>query len=348
MSPSTNAGALDGGATVAQTGVHVNSAESPVEDDDAEIDTISLAIDDRAAGSRLDKVLAERCADLSRSRLQALIKSGQITVNGVTVTKPRHSLASGDEIVVTIPPPDPAEIVAQDIPLDVLHEDEHLIVINKPAGLVVHPAAGNPDGTLVNALLFHCRGQLSGIGGVERPGIVHRLDKETSGCLVAAKTDLAHQSLVGQFANRETEKAYLCVVQGVPAQSSGHLENRIGRHPVSRQKMAVRPEPHGKEAITDYEVLNADPEGHWALVRCVIHTGRTHQIRVHLKECLHCPILGDEIYAQISRQSVKPGRLMLHARHLGFTHPATGERIAFESPLPAAFHPFLPSDLADH
>lgn len=293
-------------------------------------------------GARLDKVLADVFPDLSRSRLQDLIRDGHVSVAGRPVTKPRHPLAAGDAIRIEIPPPTPSVAAAQDIPLDILHEDEHLIVLNKPAGLVVHPAAGNADGTLVNALLHHCRGQLSGIGGVERPGIVHRLDKETSGCLVAAKTDAAHQELARQFADRETEKTYLCVVQGVPSSPHGLIENRIGRHPVNRQKMAVRPEPHGKEAVTGYTVLHTDPRSTWALVRCDLHTGRTHQIRVHMKESLGCPILGDEIYAQPTRQSEQPGRLMLHARRLAFTHPITGRRMAFESPLPPAFTPYLP------
>ncbi len=317
-------------------------SSSPDDGDDDLTETITLQIGDRESGARLDKVLADRCGNLSRSRLQALIKAGEVTLNGAPVTKPRHPLAVGDEIIVTIPPPESTEVLPQDIPLAVLHEDDHVIVIDKPVGLVVHPGAGNPDGTLVNALLHHCHGRLSQAGGIERAGIVHRLDKETSGCLVAAKTDTAYLSLTGQFAGRETEKAYFCVVEGVPVPASGRIENRIGRHPVNRQRMAVRPEPHGKEAITDYEVTHSDPAGTWALVRCVIHTGRTHQIRVHMKESLHCPILGDELYAQVSRQSVRPGRLMLHARRLAFTHPVTGERLVFESPLPDEFSPFLP------
>ena len=305
-------------------------------------ETRLIAVAAAHIGARLDKALAESCPDLSRSRLQDLIRDGHVHLGGRPVTKPRHPLAAGDTIELHIPPPAPAESAPQDIPLSVLFEDDHLIVIDKPAGLVVHPAAGNPDGTLVNALLHHCHGQLSGIGGVERPGIVHRLDKETSGCLVAAKTDPAHQELSRQFADRETEKTYLCVVQGVPAPSEGLIENRIGRHPVNRQKMAVRPDPHGKEAVTGYAILHHDPGGAWALVRCDLHTGRTHQIRVHMKESLGCPILGDEIYAQVSRQTTRPGRLMLHAHRLAFTHPATGQRLSFEAPLPAPFVPFLP------
>lgn len=309
---------------------------------DADQERLEHRVPESSSGDRLDKELADACPELSRARLQTLIKGGQVTVNERVVTKPRHPVEAGDELVVAVPPAAPAQISAQDIPLSVLFEDDALIVIDKPAGLVVHPAAGNWDGTLVNALLFHCRDQLSGVGGVERPGIVHRLDKETSGCLVAAKTDPAHRELSRQFADRETSKAYFCVVQGVPSPLSGRIENRLGRHPVNRQKMSVRAEPQGKEALTDYEVIHADPDGKaWALLRCVIHTGRTHQIRVHMKETLHCPILGDEIYAQVSRQSIQPGRLMLHAHRLGFNHPTSGEPLQFESPLPDSFSPFL-------
>lgn len=312
-------------------------------DSDSLEERLEFSVTDSQVGARLDKVLADCCPDLSRSRLQTLIKEGQVTVAGKVVTKPRQALEAGENLVVRIPPATPTEILAQDIPLTVLFEDSDLIVIDKPAGLVVHPGAGNWDGTLVNALLHHCHGQLSGIGGVERPGIVHRLDKETSGCLVAAKTDPAHQELSRQFADRETKKAYYCVVQGVPSEPSGRIENRIGRHPINRQRMSVRPAPQGKEAITDYEVMHrASADDGWALIRCVIHTGRTHQIRVHMKESLHCPILGDEIYAQVSRQSEQPGRLLLHAHQLSFTHPTSGEEVRFESSLPEAFSPYLP------
>lgn len=295
-----------------------------------------------AAGVRLDRHLAEVWPDLSRSRLQDLIREGHVSVAGRPVSKPRQALAAGDSVVVRIPVPSVADIVAQDIPLRVLYEDASLIVLDKTAGLVVHPAAGHADGTLVNALLHHCRGQLSGIGGVGRPGIVHRLDRDTSGCLVAAKTDAAHHSLSKQFADRETQKVYLCVIAGVPPQRTGRIENHLGRHPVNRQRMAVvRPES-GKSAVTGYEILHSDPGGRWALVECALHTGRTHQIRVHMREGLHHAILGDEIYAQPQRQTVAVSRLMLHAWRLGFRHPISGERMSFRSEIPEAFHPFLP------
>lgn len=206
---------------------------------------------------------------------------------------------------------------------------------------VLYPVAkaGNPDGTIVNALLHHC-GDLSGIGGVERPGIVHRLDKDTSGCLVIAKNDGAHQSLTAQFAARSTEKRYLAVIQGIPSQSSGTVFTHIGRHPVNRLKMAVVNPGSGKAAITDYDLLCADPSTDSSLVLCTLHTGRTHQIRVHMLHLGH-PLIGDPIYAKPARQKAKPGRLMLHAWRLGFDHPRTGKRMDFEAPVPPEYTPWL-------
>jgi 23S rRNA pseudouridine1911/1915/1917 synthase len=295
-------------------------------------------------GSRLDQFLCRALQragyDVSRSSLQDLVKDGFVTVNGRAV-KPRHTVSAGDDIAVIFPAAVSTELLPEDIALSVLYEDEDVIVVNKQHGLVVHPASGNLDGTLVNALLHHCGGRLSTLAGDDRPGIVHRLDKDTSGCLVAAKSDLAYASLVGQFSGRETRKEYLAVTDGVPSPGEGTIANRIGRHPVNRQKMAVVSEPAGKEAVTDYLVLNHDNGGAWALVRCIIHTGRTHQIRVHLKESLRCPILGDPIYSQISKQKVRVDRLLLHARSLAFTHPRTGLLITCEAPLPEAFLRFV-------
>jgi 23S rRNA pseudouridine1911/1915/1917 synthase len=241
--------------------------------------------------------------------------------------KPGVKLRTGDQLSVTEPPPEPAEVLAQDIPLTVLYEDDDLIVIDKPAGLVVHPAAGNLDGTLVNALLHHCE-ELSGIGGVERPGIVHRLDKETSGCLVAAKNDLAHRALVEQFAEREIVKTYLALASGRFRWKSGEIKEPIGRHRSNRQKMAV--DERGKPAHTSWRVVMELPSG--TLVECTLHTGRTHQIRVHLKHLGH-PILGDETYGKRGTFT----RQMLHAWRLGFTHPRTGEMLNFQSPIPPDF-----------
>jgi 23S rRNA pseudouridine1911/1915/1917 synthase len=294
---------------------------------------------DSDAGTRLDAYLAARIPELSRSRIQELIREHFILRNGHPA-KPRDAVALGDLLAVAIPEAVPAEAQPQDIPLNILHEDEHLVVLDKESGIVVHPAAGNPDGTLVNALLHHCRGQLSGIGGVERPGIVHRLDKDTSGCLVVAKTDTAHQSLTAQFSGRTMEKLYLAVAQGLPSPAQGTVFTHIGRHPVNRQKMAVVNPPGGKPSITDYEVLGTDPATGTALVLCHLHTGRTHQIRVHLLH-LGCPLVGDPIYARPERQRARPGRLMLHAWRLAFDHPTTGARMKFEAPIPPEFTPWL-------
>lgn len=286
---------------------------------------------------RLDVFLHAHLPDMSRTRLQSLVKDGDILLNG-KVAKPNAALKLGDTVAVEIPEPEPTEVVPQDIPLDILFEDEHLVVINKAEGMVVHPAAGNPDGTLVNALLFHCK-NLSGIGGELRPGIVHRLDKETSGCLVVAKHDLAHTRLSEAFSSRELTKLYLAAVNGVPAADSGRIENRIGRHPVDRKRMTVVRDDAGKEAVTEWERL-AIHEG-CALVLCRLLTGRTHQIRVHMRESLQTPILGDTIYAQPQRQIIKVPRLMLHAWKLEFTHPITRKALKFEAKVPEAFAPWM-------
>jgi 23S rRNA pseudouridine1911/1915/1917 synthase len=278
------------------------------------------------AGLRLDQYVVQKLPEHSRARIQALVKAGHVTLNGV-VPKSSDRIRVGDVIRVVEPPPVAAEVVAQEIPLDVLFEDDDFIVINKPAGLVVHPAAGNPDGTLVNALLHHCT-ELSGIGGVERPGVVHRLDKDTSGCLVAAKNDVAHRSLVRQFAGREVTKIYLALAAGRFSKRGGEVNAPIGRHPVHRQKMAIV--ERGRPARTSWRALRDLPCG--TLVECTLHTGRTHQIRVHLKQLGH-PILGDEVYG---RRGDFP-RQMLHAWRLGFLHPRTGQPVKYESPIPQDF-----------
>ena len=289
---------------------------------------------------RIDAYLASRVGDLSRSRIQELIRDQHILVDGRPV-KPRDPVRPGQVIVVNLPESVPALAAPQDIPLNILHEDEDLLVVDKEPGMVVHPAPGNPDGTLVNALLHHCRGRLSGIGGVERPGIVHRLDKDTSGCLVVAKSDVAHQSLVRQFAERSTmEKLYLAVTRGVPRPGQGTVFTHIGRHPVNRQKMAVVNPPGGKPAITDYEVLARDAGTVTALVLCHLHTGRTHQIRVHMHH-LGAPLVGDPVYGRSSADSSLPSRMMLHAWRLSFDHPVSGRRHAFESPVPGEFSPWI-------
>jgi len=280
-------------------------------------------------------------ADLSRSRIQELIREQYILRNGKPA-KPRDSIKAGDLISIVIPEAVPAEAAPQDIPLDILFEDEHLLVLHKEHGIVVHPAPGNPDGTLVNALLHHCKGRLSGIGGVERPGIVHRLDKDTSGCLVVAKTDAAHQGLTTQFSERTTmEKLYLAVTHGIPAPEKDTVFTHIGRHPVNRQKMAVVNPPGGKTAITDYEILATDAATKTALVLCHLHTGRTHQIRVHLHH-KGTPVLGDPIYGK--KHEIPTPRLMLHAWKLSFNHPVTHQKMHFTATPPRDFQPWL--DLA--
>ncbi len=290
-----------------------------------------------SAGERIDAFLAARLADLSRSRIQALIREQYIQINGHPA-KPRDAVKPGDRISIIVPEAVPLDNAPQDIPLDILFEDDDLVVLNKASGMVVHPAPGNHDGTLVNALLHHCKGKLSGIGGVERPGIVHRLDKDTSGCLVVAKSDVAHQSLVTQFSERSTmEKLYLAVTRGIPKPAKDTVFTHIGRHPVNRQKMAVVNPPGGKTAITDYEILATDAASITALILCHLHTGRTHQIRVHLHH-KGTPLVGDPIYGKPDKTSEQTGRLMLHAWRLTFDHPVTKKRHRFEAPVPAEFH----------
>ena len=296
---------------------------------------MEIVVDD-GVGERIDAFLAARLTDLSRSRIQTLIREQYIQVNGQPA-KPRDAVKAGDRISVVIPEAVPLDAAPQEIALRILFEDDDLVVLNKAPGMVVHPAPGNPDGTLVNALLHHCRGKLSGIGGVERPGIVHRLDKDTSGCLVVAKSDAAHQSLVTQFSERSTmEKLYLAVTQGIPKPAKDSIFTHIGRHPVNRQKMAVVNPPGGKTAITDYEVLATDAATITALVLCHLHTGRTHQIRVHMHH-KGTPLVGDPIYGKPSPVSAQTGRLMLHAWRLSFDHPITGKRMKFEAPVPDEF-----------
>lgn len=263
------------------------------------------------------------------------MKDGHILLAGQKA-KPRSPVAPGMTVEITVPAPEELDLIPQDIPLQVLHDDDEFIVINKAPGMVVHPAAGNPDGTLVNALLHHCAGQLAGIGGVERPGIVHRLDKDTSGVIIVAKTDRAHQSLAGQFADRKTLKHYLAVAQGEPTDLPQTVFTHIARHRVNRQQMAVCNPGAGKPAITDVHHLHTAPDG-TALLLCALHTGRTHQIRVHTKHLGH-PLLGDPIYSKPARQPAHLERLHLHAWRLGINHPTTGHWHVFEAPIPPEFH----------
>ena len=279
---------------------------------------------------RLDQFLAKQLPEYSRSRLQQLIRSGFVRLNKQT-TRPRQIVRGGDKIHLIEPPLEKIEMRPEPIPLDVLFEDDDLIVINKPADLTVHPGAGQREHTLVNALLSHCT-TLSGIGGKERPGIVHRLDKETSGCLVVAKNDIAHRELSKQFAARTVEKIYLALVAGKLRKPTGVIEENIGRHPVQRKRMSVSSK-RGRAAKTEYRVIRSSDQA--SLVECRLHSGRTHQIRVHLHHLGH-PVLGDKIYAP--RFTKNFPRQMLHAWKLGFRHPCTGEWRSFEASLPADFN----------
>ena len=293
---------------------------------------------------RLDKRILELHPDFSRSRIEGLIKAGFVTVNGEAAAKAGQSVGEGDAIVVTIPPPVPAVPEPEDIPLDVVFEDDDLLVVNKPAGLVVHPAPGHFTGTLVNALLHRCP-DLSGIGGVARPGIVHRLDQDTSGLIVVAKSEAAMAGLVAAFSShRNIEKVYLAVCHGRPALDAGRVENMIGRHPVDRKRMAVV-ERNGKIAITNWRVLGFSEKLGISLVECRIETGRTHQIRVHMA-ALRCPVVGDATYGSASRDrrlSPVPARQMLHAWRLSLRHPVTREMMELEAPVPPDMAPYLES-----
>jgi 23S rRNA pseudouridine1911/1915/1917 synthase len=291
-----------------------------------------------SGGERLDKALAG-ASGLSRERVKALIAEGRVWLDGKPATQASAKAAEGARFRIEVPAAAPAEAAAQEIPLVIAYEDEHLVVVDKPAGMVVHPAAGNPDRTLVNALLHHCRGQLSGIGGVARPGIVHRIDKDTSGLLVVAKSDAAHEGLARQFAAHDLERAYLAVCYGHPRPPSGTIAGRIGRSDANRKKMAPLPKDssRGKHAVTRYKVLR-ELDG-CSLIECRLETGRTHQVRVHLSSIGHA-LVGDPLYGRPGphlREVLKRlnfQRQALHAAVLGFVHPVTGDQMRFTSDLP--------------
>ncbi|PHS25327.1 MAG: RNA pseudouridine synthase [Robiginitomaculum sp.] len=315
----------------------------------------SIEVPEDQAPGRLDKFLASALDDLSRSRLKVLIEEGRLSLNGTVITDPSAKLRPGERYLLDLPAPRAASPEAEDIPLNILYEDEHLIVLEKEIGMTVHPAVGNWSGTLVNALLHHCAGELSGIGGVERPGIVHRIDKDTSGIMVVAKTDRAHQGLSKQFAAHSVERAYLALVRGGPKPKEGRIETRLARSQHDRKKQAVVRDPrseHGRHAITNYKVLHSygreagQPVGSpmASMVECRLLTGRTHQIRVHMAH-IGCPLLGDPVYGKTRTfrkitnkdgESLKDfSRQALHATILGFTHPLTKETLRFETKPPA-------------
>jgi 23S rRNA pseudouridine1911/1915/1917 synthase len=299
--------------------------------------TIDVRLQPTHAGWRLDRALADAVPTLSRERLKTLIRSGAVEAEGKPVRDPAIKVHGKESLRVAVPEPAPAHNEPQDIPLKVVFEDEHLLVVDKPAGLVVHPAAGNLDGTLVNALLHHCAGKLSGIGGVARPGIVHRIDKDTSGLLVVAKTDVAHEGLARQFAAHSINRRYLAIVTGVPKASEGKIDAPLARSAANRKKIAIVQGSRGKRAVTHWKRLRLLKDA--ALVECRLETGRTHQVRVHMASIGH-PLVGDPVY---SRSGKTHGKLLkelnfqrqaLHAAELGFTHPVTKHRLSFSSAMP--------------
>ena len=299
--------------------------------------TIDVRLAPAHAGWRLDRALADAVPTLSRERLKALIRGGAVEAEGKALRDPALKVRGEEAIRVAVPEPAPAHNEPQDIPLTIIFEDEHLLVIDKPAGLVVHPAAGNFDGTLVNALLHHCGGSLSGIGGVARPGIVHRIDKDTSGLLVVAKTDVAHEGLAKQFAAHSIDRRYLAIVNGVPKVKQGAVEAPLARSAANRKKIAIVEGGRGKRAVTHWRRLHVLKDA--ALVECRLETGRTHQVRVHMASIGH-PLVGDPVYGRAGKthgkilKELQFQRQALHAAELGFTHPATKHRLSFTSPMP--------------
>lgn len=316
-----------------------DTAETRLPPEDGEV--ITLCVPGGADERRLDLWLTRQLPELTRSRIQALAKQGMLTdAEGSPVTRLSSAPRPGQILTLTLPPAEPTEILPENIPLDILYEDEDMLALNKPAGLVVHPACGHSHGTLVNALLWHCP-DLTGIGGEKRPGIVHRLDMDTSGVMVAAKSERAHRALTAAFANHTLTKTYVAVVHGVPP-AEGTLDNLIGRSPANRQKMAVVAR-NGRRAVTHWrrEAVLMAPDV--SRVCCLIDTGRTHQIRVHMAS-LGTPIVGDLLYGKPARDRVlpvTPTRQLLHARRLSLAHPVTGRPMVFEAPFPADFAPYL-------
>ena len=294
------------------------------------MEPILLRASEESKNQRLDAFLASSLDGLTRSQATRLIESGEVAVNGRAVSK-SYKLAGGEDVAVTLPEPEPVEVVPQDIPLDVVYEDADVIVVNKPSGMVVHPAPGHPDGTLVNALLYHCAGTLSGVGGALRPGIVHRIDRDTSGLIIAAKNDAAHQYLSAQLADHTLARTYECIVVGKLREDRGTVNAPIARHPTDRKRMAVV--AGGREAVTHWEVIARYPG--YTHVRCRLETGRTHQIRVHMAYIGH-PILGDTVYGAKKEVPGLTGQC-LHAVGLRFLHPRTHEVMELSCPLPDEF-----------
>ncbi|MDO4297240.1 MAG: RluA family pseudouridine synthase [Lachnospiraceae bacterium] len=297
--------------------------------------SVSFAVQKSESGIRLDKLLSDKAGDLTRSYLQKLIKEGNVTVNG-KASKTGYKVNEGDMIVLTVPKAAELEVEAENIPLDILYEDRDVIVINKPKGMVVHPAAGHYSGTVVNALLYHCQNELSGINGVLRPGIVHRIDQNTTGSLIICKNDAAHRSIAQQLKEHTITRRYRAIVYGRLTED-GVIHTTIGRHPVKRREMAVNV-PGGKDAVTHYHVL--ETFSNFTYIECRLETGRTHQIRVHMKSIGH-PIIGDDVYGPSKCPFAGLEGQTLHAMTLGFVHPVTGEYLEFQAPLPEYFEQLL-------
>ncbi|HOW64903.1 MAG TPA: RluA family pseudouridine synthase [Candidatus Paceibacterota bacterium] len=305
-------------------------------------DRSSFTLEQSRPQERLDTFLRDHFPTVSRGAWQRLITQGAVRVNN-QIVKPTHAPRAGELVTIDWPQPQPSTAQPEEMAIEILFEDDDLLVLNKPAGLVVHPAAGHSDHTLVNALLHHCAGQLSGIGGVARPGIVHRLDKETSGCLVVAKNDSTHLALASQFARREIDKIYLAIVCGHPPASAGEIRAAVARHPNHRKRMAVT-DGGGREAWTSYRLIESFPAA--ALVEARLHTGRTHQVRVHFQH-LGCPLAGDTVYGRRQNTRLtettgcKATRHMLHAWKLGFFHPRQKQQVSFQAPWPEDFTALL-------
>ena len=299
--------------------------------------TIDIRLQSAHAGWRLDRALADAVPTISRERLKALIRNGAVESSGKPLRDPATKVRGDESFRVAVPKPAPAHNEPQDIPLTIVFEDDHLLVVDKPAGLVVHPAAGNFDGTLVNALLHHCGGSLSGIGGVARPGIVHRIDKDTSGLLVVAKTDVAHEGLAKQFAAHSIDRRYLAIVSGVSKQSEGVVDAPLARSSANRKKIAIVEGNRGKRAVTRWKRVEVLRDA--ALVECRLETGRTHQVRVHMASIGH-PLVGDPVYGRWGKthgkilKELQFQRQALHATELGFTHPVTKHKLSLSSPMP--------------
>ena len=296
------------------------------------MEILNYQVSDGQSGIRIDRYLSEMNKELSRSYIQKLLKEQKITVNGSAV-KANYKVQEGDEISVAVPDIKEPDILPEDIPLDILYEDDDVLIVNKPKGMVVHPSAGHTSGTLVNAIMFHCKDNLSGINGVLRPGIVHRIDKDTTGALLVCKNDNAHRNLAEQLKEHSIRRRYRAIVAGVLKEDEGTIEGPIGRHPIDRKKMAVNYK-NGKDAVTHYKVL--ERFGDYTYIQCELETGRTHQIRVHMASIGH-PLVGDEVYGPKKCPFKGLQGQTLHARTLGIIHPTTGKYLEVNAPLPEYF-----------